>query len=286
MFLYVELTQSWNILGGYAGYLNFGLVTFFGIGAYASAILFHLLRPFAVCDHAGRGGVAAAVAGLIIGIPTLQVRGAYFALVTMIVTFAVQIVALNAPITQGALGIYLPRLPLTPLNVERLFLFRVPRARGAGHRRRVSGAALEHRLGARGNPRGRGRRRDRRRADGAGEMGGERASCFIAGVVGGLYAQRIAYIEPTGTFSFDISLNVVLMAVIGGAGTWQGPVIGTPIVLLVADLLRVTFTSEVNRVIFSLIVILIALFVPGGVMGVLQRWRRRRRRTENPDKAS
>lgn len=104
-------------------------------------------------------------------------------------------------------------------------------------------------------------------------------ACFIAGVVGGLYAQRIVYIEPTGTFSFDISLNVVLMAVIGGSGTWQGPLIGAPVVLLVADALRVTFTSEVNRVLFSLVVILIALFVPGGVMGALLRWRRWRLRS-------
>ena len=78
-----------------------------------------------------------------------------------------------------------------------------------------------------------------------------------------LYAQRIAYVEPIGTFSFDTSLNVVLMAVIGGPGTWQGPLIGAPLVLLVADALRVTFTSEVNRVIFSLVVIVIALYHPG-----------------------
>ena len=88
-------------------------------------------------------------------------------------------------------------------------------------------------------------------------------ACFIAGVVGALYAQRIAYVEPIGTFSFDTSLNVVLMAVIGGPGTWQGPLIGTPLVLLVADALRVTFTSEVNRVIFSIVVIVIALYHPG-----------------------
>ena len=285
VFMYVILTQAWNLLGGYAGYLNFGLVTFFGIGAYASAILFHYygLSPFLTAPVAG---VAAALAGLIIGIPTLRVRGAYFALVTMIITFAVQIVALNAPITQGALGIYLPRLPLTPLNVERLFYFvflglavLVTGVVYLVQRSNIGWALVAI-------------REDEHAAEIVGvrtvpvKWAANALSCFVAGVVGGLYAQRIAYIEPTGTFSFDISLNVVLMAVIGGAGTWQGPVIGTPIVLLVADLLRVTFTSEVNRVIFSLIVILIALFVPGGVMGVLQRWRRRRHRTQNPGSRS
>ena len=111
-------------------------------------------------------------------------------------------------------------------------------------------------------------------------MGRQALAAAIAGIAGGLYAQRIMYLEPTGTFAFDISLNVVLMAVIGGAGTWQGPLIGAPLVLLVADALRVTVTSEVNRVIFSLVVILIALYVPGGVMSVIGRLRRRSAREE------
>lgn len=122
VFLYVVLTQAWNILGGYGGYLNFGMVTFFGIGAYTSAMLFHHygLSPFLTAPVAG---VAAAIAGLLIGIPTLRLRGAYFALVTMIITFAVQILVLDVDVTQGALGIYLPTLSLTPLGVERLFYF-------------------------------------------------------------------------------------------------------------------------------------------------------------------
>jgi branched-chain amino acid transport system permease protein len=104
---------------------------------------------------------------------------------------------------------------------------------------------------------------------------GNAVAGFAVGLVGGLYSIRILYIEPTSTFSLDISLNVVLMAVIGGAGTWQGPLIGAPLVLIVAELLRINVTSEVNRVIFSLVVILVALYVPRGFMGLLQRIHRR-----------
>lgn len=275
VFLYVVMTQAWNILGGYGGYLNFGMVTFFGVGAYASAILFQYfqLSPFLTAPLAG---ITAAVLGLLIGIPTLRIRGAYFALVTMIITFAVQILVLDVPFTQGALGIYLQPLPLTPLGVERLFYFLFL---GCAVLATVLVYAIEHSnfgwaLIA------------IREDEDAAEIVGVRTvkvkwvanvlGAFIAGVVGGLYAQRIMYLEPTGTFAFDISLNVVLMAVIGGAGTWQGPLIGAPLVLLVADALRVTVTSEVNRVIFSIIVILIALFIPGGIMGLWTRWRRRR----------
>lgn len=274
VFMYVVLTQAWNILGGYGGYLNFGMVTFFGTGAYASAILFHYfgLSPFLTAPLAG---VAAAIAGLLIGIPTLRLRGAYFALVTMIITLAVQILVLNLRYTQGALGIYMQPIGLTPLNVERLFYFiflglavLVTVLVYAIERSNIGGALVAI-------------REDEDAAEIIGvktievKWAANALACFIAGVVGGLYAQRILYIEPIGTFSFDISLNTVLMAVIGGPGTWQGPLIGAPLVLLVADALRVTFTSEVNRAIFSVVVIVIALFIPGGVMGLLERWRRR-----------
>jgi branched-chain amino acid transport system permease protein len=279
VFLYVVLAQAWNMLGGYGGYLNFGMVTFFGTGAYASAILFHYygLSPFLTAPFAG---LVAAFAGVVIGIPTLKLRGAYFALVTMIVTLAFQILVLNAPITQGALGIYMQPMSMSPLAVERLFYFLflaiavlVTLVVIAIERSNIGWALVAI-----------------REDEDAAEIVGVRTTevkwavnavaCFVAGAIGGLYAQRILYIEPFGTLSFDISLNVVLMAVIGGAGAWQGPLIGGPLVLLVADALRVTFTSEVNRVIFSVVVIVIALFVPGGVMGMLRRWQRRGKRAE------
>ncbi len=274
VFMYIVLTQAWNILGGYGGYLNFGMVTYFGVGAYASALLFHFYQISPLIT-APLGGLAAAILGLLIGIPTLRLRGAYFAIVTMIITFAVQILVLDVPFTQGALGIYLAPLPLSPLGLERLFYFLflafallVTMLIFAIEHSNFGWALVAI-----------------REDEDAAEIVGVRTtevkwvanalSACIAGIAGGLYAQRIMYLEPTGTFAFDISLNVVLMAVIGGAGTWQGPLVGAPLVLLVADALRVTVTSEVNRVIFSLIVILIALFVPGGVMSIARRLRRR-----------
>jgi branched-chain amino acid transport system permease protein len=275
-FMYVALTQGWNILGGYGGYLNFGMVTFFGVGAYTTALLFHFaqLPPLLT---APLGAFTAASLGFLIGIPTLRLRGPYFAVVTMIVTFAVQILVLDIPATQGALGIFLDPLPLAPVAVQRLFYFLfLAVALGVT----VLVYAIEHSnfgwaLVA------------IREDEDAAEIVGVRTaavktsanalSAGIAGIVGGIYAQQVLYLEPTGTFAFDISLNVVLMAVIGGAGTWAGPLIGAPLILFVADALRATVTSEVNRVIFSLIVIAIALFVPGGVMGFIASLRRRLR---------
>ena len=101
VFMYIVMTQAWNILGGYGGYFNFGLVTFFGVGAYTTALLFHFyqLSPFLTAPLAG---LASALVAFLIGIPALRLRGAYFAVVTMIVTFAMQILVLDLPFTQGA----------------------------------------------------------------------------------------------------------------------------------------------------------------------------------------
>ena len=274
VFMYIVMTQAWNILGGYGGYLNFGMTIYFGIGAYTAALFYYYygLSPFLSAPLAG---IAAAGSGVLVGMPTLRLRGAYFAVVTMIITFAVQLAALTLPFTLGAMGVYLPRLSLDPRGVEQLFYF-VFFALAVATTAFVYG--IEHSnfgwaLVA------------IREDEDAAEIVGVRTTeikwianaiaALLTGLVGGIYAARILYVEPTGTFTLDMSLNVVLMAVIGGAATWQGPLIGAPLVLLVAELLRVTVTSEVNRVIFSLIVILIALFVPGGVMGLLTQARRR-----------
>lgn len=274
VFMYIVITQAWNILGGYGGYLNFGMVMFFGIGAYTTALLFQFyqLSPFLTAPLAG---VSAALLGLLIGIPTLRLRGAYFAVVTIIVTFAVQLVILDVPFTQGALGVYLTPLSLSPRGVEQLFYFiffgfaAIVTVLVYGVEHSNFGWALVA----------------IREDEDAAEIIGVKTTAikwianalaaFITGIAGGIYSERILYIEPTGTFALDISLNVVLMAVIGGAGRWQGPLIGVPLVLVMAEILRVTVTSEVNRVIFSLVVILFALFVPGGVMGLLRQARRR-----------
>ncbi|MGH9697228.1 MAG: branched-chain amino acid ABC transporter permease, partial [Bryobacteraceae bacterium] len=236
------------------------------------ALLFHFygLSPFMTAPLAG---ASAGLLSFLIGIPTLRLRGAYFAVVTMIVTFAMQILVLDLSFTQGAIGVYLTPLDLDPRATEQLFYF-------VFFGLAVLATALVYAIQA--SNFGWALVAIREDEDAA-EIIGVRTTAvkwlanaiagFAIGLVGGIYSLRILYIEPTSTFSLDISLNVVLMAVIGGVGTWQGPLIGVPIVLLVAEALRVTVTSEVNRVIFSLIVIVMALYAPRGIMGLSRRIR-------------
>lgn len=275
VFMFIVLAQAWNILGGYGGYMNFGMAAFFGVGAYAAAILSRDpgAPPFLTVPAAG---ILTAVFGLLVSIPTLRLRGAYFAIATLIVTFAVQLAVYNMPFTQGALGIYLAILPFSPRAVEAIYYFGFLGMATAATLAVyvIEHSALGYALVA------------IREDEDASEILGVRTTrvkiaglvtgALMAGVAGGVYAYRTLYIEPAGTFAIDTSLNVVLMAVLGGAGSWQGPVIGTAVIMLLADVLRVWIAAAANRVVFGFLLIAVALFVPNGVMGVISGVRGRR----------
>jgi branched-chain amino acid transport system permease protein len=108
----------------------------------------------------------------------------------------------------------------------------------------------------------------------------------LAGLGGGVYAYFTGYIEPTGTFDLALALDIVLVCVIGGVGTWQGPLIGAAIVVMLEQFLRNTLAgldlfgyeipAETNRLVLGILLIVFALFARRGVVGLV---RRRRGRT-------
>lgn len=283
----VVLSQAWSVLGGYGGYLNLGTAAFYGIGAYTVAILNHSFGwpPFLT---AVLGGLTAVVAAIIIGIPSLRIRGVYFAILTLILTFLVQRLAFSVPITRGALGIFLDPLEMEPRRLEQLFYFiflglaalvtlivRIVENSRFGHalvaiREDEDAAAI---LGVRTT-------RTKMYALGMG--------AFFMGLVGALVAQRVTFIDPDAAFSMTNSINPVIMAMYGGAGYWQGPLIGAPLVVLLGELLRVVFggigifgptvPAEAGRLIFGAILIGVALYARQGVMGIIRPRKGSRRR--------
>ncbi len=287
VFLFLLLTQAWNLLGGYGGYLNLAMAVFFGVGAYTTGILAYrwgwpplLTAPL--------GGLIAVLWGVAVGVPSLRVRGPYFAVLTMILGFLAQVLAYNVPWTRGAMGIYVSPLPWDRRMVEQCFYFTyLGLALGVtGLAARIQSSRFGAALVA--------VREDEVAATVLGvrttwvKVAALLLGAFWAGVAGGLYTQRIGYIEPTGVFSLDISMDVVLMAMVGGAGTWQGPLLGVPLVMLVAELLRVgvvhlglfgaRIPAEFSRVVFGSALILIALYAPQGLMGVIRPFRGRQLR--------
>ena len=124
VFLYVILAESWNIIGGFAGYLSFGHVAFFGLGAYTTAFLMNklALSPVATILSSIPGGFAAALVALVIGYPCLRLRGPYFAVVTMCFAFVVQMVVQNIDLFGGVEGLWLAAMK-QPIHVIRAIFY-------------------------------------------------------------------------------------------------------------------------------------------------------------------
>jgi branched-chain amino acid transport system permease protein len=283
--MFIVLAQAWNILGGYGGYLNLGMAAFFGLGAYAAGILSsrYGTSPFITVPFAG---AAAVVFGVLVGLPSLRLRGPYFAILTLVIGFLMQTITLNARITRGAMGIYLKPFSFSPRVGAQLFYFvyLILAVAVVLVVYRIEHSKYGYALVA------------IREDEEAAEILGVRTTwlkivalligAFIAGIAGAVYGYRIKYIEPFGTFSLAISIDVVLMSLVGGAGTWQGPVIGVPLVMLVAEVLRVGVTrldlfgmnvpTEFNRVVFGVILVLVAMFAREGIVGLFRGVRGRR----------
>jgi branched-chain amino acid transport system permease protein len=283
--LYIVVAQGWNLLGGYGGYLNFGVAVFSGTGTYTAALLNSELG-WSMYQTLLPAAVAAVVVAGPIGLATLRLRGHYFAIFTLILTFLAAIVVRNTDALGGALGIYTtvdssggPRALAASFYYMLLALVVLST---------VVAYAVEH------SNFGYALRAIREDEDGAQVLGVRTTDvkmralllgAALAGLGGAVYAYLTGYIEPSGTFDVAFSLDIVLVCVIGGLGTWQGPVIGATIVVLLEQWLRTTLPDldvfgldippEANRVVLGVLLIVFALFIRRGVVGIFRRQRGR-----------
>ena len=264
--MWAGLAQSWNIIGGYTGYLCFGHGAFFGLGAYVTGIaMIHLKWPF------GMGlivsGILAAVLAIIIGYPTLRLRGAYFAIATWAFGEMVRQIATILDVTGGAFGMQLPAFLNLPffyyvtLAVTALTYltthFLLERAR-FGYKLL---AIREH--------------------EEAAEMVGVDTvtikmkafalSAFFPGVLGGVYAYLVTYIHPDSVLKADVTDFMVVMAFLGGIGSLWGPFFGAVVVQLVQRLLWLFWgEGTFYLVIIGAAICAFVLFIPNGLISLFE----------------
>lgn len=279
--MYVALAGGWNVLGGYAGYMNFGTAMFFGVGAYATAIssaAWHV-NPLLTAPVAA---VAAAVAAMLIGIASIRLRGGYFAIATFILTLAVQSLALVLGITHGAQGLFITGMGISPIQATRVFFdlflglaviaificWLIERTRWYSALTAIK--EDEDAAEVLGVPTTRYK------------LTALAIGAVIAGLAGCFYAAQLFYIEPVGTFDFSISLATVVAAVIGGAGRWYGPLIGAIITEMLAQELFVHVQGVYSQLSYGILLIAVVLAAPGGIAGLAQRVLTRRRAPAPP----
>jgi branched-chain amino acid transport system permease protein len=269
--MYAALATSWNLLGGFSGYLSLGHAAFFGVGAYAEAILFtHVgigggYRPFAVVPLIGLG---VAVAAIPVAIVFLRVRGATFAIVTISLLFIVQLLAFNLrSITNGAQGMSMPIPPFAVATYERPFYY--------GMLAVFLGSALTCWIVSTGKL---GLmlfaiRDDEDRAHGLGirvSYAKVTAFCVSAGLFampGAIWAYYEGFIYPQFAVDPLVTIGAVLMAFLGGRGTIWGPMLGALILVPAQQYLAYSQgASQLYLVGYSAVFLVIMLLMPRGII--------------------
>jgi len=278
---YAFIGQSWNIAGGFAGQLSFGHVVFFGAGAYASTIL---QVRFGVNPWIGLpvSAVAGGLVGWLIGYLSFRagLRGSYFALITLAFAEMLRIIANSLEITGGGLGLLIPAKPSVanfqfPERVGFYFLILVLVTVSIAIAIWLKHSRFGAQLAAiRENE-------DAARALGINVFSEKLKILILSGALGGIggcfFSQYFLYIDPIIVFGVDKSVEMLLVSMIGGAGTVYGPLIGAVLLAAISDTARVvTNIQGLSLVIYGGLLILIIAFLPNGLIDLIQRLTKRR----------
>jgi branched-chain amino acid transport system permease protein len=268
IFFWITLATSWGVLSGYAGYWSFGHAAFFGAGVYTSAGLAAKLGLPYLLTIPLAAGVAALLA-IGIGLVVFRIkslRGEFFALLTLSVTYVLAAIVSNTPIDGGA-GVNLSNVPLPTFGVSvsgAIYLLGLLLAVAA---LAVSRWVLRSRLGAgllaihddeevaevKGVPTFRFK------------LTAFAISAALAGAAGAIQAAYVSYVTVGDTFSITVPLYVVLMSILGGARHWAGPAVGATLITVALSLFVGGNHAELGRAGVALALIVVILVMPEGV---------------------
>jgi len=278
---FVVLATAWNILGGYCGYVNFGSAAFFALGAY-STVFFHKAFQMPIPLLIVVGGIVSGIIGLGMGYLTLRLRGSFFAIATLALAVVLQTLIVNWDYVGGSRGAYIIRP--SAINVagreipyiEYLFLLMlllavlaIIAARTIERSRLGFGFATI--------------RDDELAAEASGvptlrlKLIATTISGALMGMAGAPFPYYIGYLQPQSAFALDYAVNSIAMPMIGGTGSWIGPLIGAILLGTIQQVATVTISSAVNVLIVGVLLVLFVIIAPNGLVGMVQDLLRRRR---------
>ena len=276
--LHAIMSTGFNLLVGYTGQLSFGHNAFVGLGAYSSAVL---------TTRLGWSPLLALLAGLslswvvalLVGVPTLRLRGHYLAMATAgIGVIGYVLFSELETITRGFIGIgNIPALSVGPWSVhsDRGYYYIICLLTFAGLW--VCQRLVSSRVG-----RALAAVRDDEHAARASGIDPARyklrvfvLSALYASLAGSLYAHWVAYISPE-PFGLDLAILLIVILFVGGIGTLWGPPVGALVVTVLAEVLRVS--KGFNQLIFGVLLVVILVFAPRGLVGLGRAFRMRRAR--------
>jgi branched-chain amino acid transport system permease protein len=270
--MFVVLATAWNILGGYAGYVNFGTPAFFGLGAYSAAVLFKA----AAAPLAAQLLLAATMSGLLgfaAGLLTLRLRGIFFAIATIALTVIMETLFINWRYAGGATGLQLLRPPPTaPFEsyIKMLFVLMAVLA--------VAAVAIARYIERSWIGRGLRAIRDSEEAAECSGVPTLRLKVFactvsgaLMGAAGATMPMYLSFIEPASTFNLNYAIGALASPMIGGTASYLGPVIGAILLSTIQQVVTVTISGEMNVMVVGVLLVVFVVAAPEGILGLAKR---------------
>jgi branched-chain amino acid transport system permease protein len=257
LLIFTTLSESWNLMAGYAGQVNLGLAAYFGTGALCYMLVYVEGMPFYLALVAG--GLAATIVACIIGPPTLRLRGAYFGIGTMAVAEVLRLVMT----TTFTLQIYSPASHWANFTLTKSYYIALAAAVGTIV---VAYLVVHSRLGLI-------LQAIRDDEDAANASGINPAkykmvifiiSSFLAGVTGGVFSYFRGTIDVASQFTMNWTIGAIVSVTIGGWGTLTGPVLGSVIFVILREILGRTVPTA-YLVVTGIIFVIVILFLPDGL---------------------
>jgi len=271
---YIVLATAWNILGGYTGYVNFGVAAFFALGAYCTVVLHKTVPSLPLPVMMLAGGAISGVIGLGMGYLTLRLRGTFFSIATLAMAVVAQTLITNWNFVGGSRGAYIIRPANSPIfpgdYIQYLFVvmlllsvLSVVLARAIQHSRLGYGFSAI--------------RDDELAAEASGvptlrlKLIATTLSGGLMGVAGAPLPYYVTYLDPGSGFSLSYAVNTIAMPLIGGTATWLGPVIGAILLGTLQQVATVTISSALSLLLVGLLLVGFVIAAPKGIVGWFKR---------------
>jgi branched-chain amino acid transport system permease protein len=276
---FVVLATAWNILGGYAGYVNFGTAAFFGAGVYTSVLLIKVWSAPLPVQMLTAAAVSGAL-GYATGLLTLRLRGIFYSIATVAVAIIIETFVVNWRTVGGSTGVQILRPPATaPFESYTRMLFLTMTLLA------VAAVAIARFIETSWIGRGlRAIRESEIAAEGCGvpTLKLKLFACTVSGALMGAAGAPLAmyqsFIEPVSTFSLNYSVSALAMPMIGGTSHWLGPLLGAVLLGSIQQIVTVTISSEINVLVMGVLLVLVVVAAPSGIVGLV----RKRGRTDRP----
>ena len=262
LLMWIGLAESWAMFSGLSGYISLGHAVFYGVGAYATVLMWQVVPLWIAIPMSG---LAAGLLAAALGWPCLRVRGPYFVILTLGVSELVKYVVISSEAALGRSGrlligtpslavLYEAMLAAAVVSMIALYIVRLSRL-GAGLLAIREDEVAAEAVGVNAA---------------ATKLLAFTLSALMPGVVGGLMILRSTYFEPLQAFNPTTSFTIVTIAILGGSDEVPGPLLGAVLLILMSELLWAR-APEVYMIILGVLLIAFVLFVPEGLLGRAKR---------------